>query len=128
VLGAMETGYQRSKIQEESLYYEALKHDGRLPIIGVNTFRDPHAAMDGFSEGLELARATEDEKQSQLQRLAEFNQRHAQEAPAALKRLQQAALSGSNIFAELMNTVRFCSLGQITQALYSVGGQYRRNM
>jgi methylmalonyl-CoA mutase len=128
VLGAMETGYQRSKIQEESLYYEALKHDGRLPIIGVNTFRDPHAAMDGFSEGLELARATEDEKQSQLQRLAEFNQRHAQEAPAALKRLQQAALSGSNIFAELMNTVRFCSLGQITQALYAVGGQYRRNM
>jgi methylmalonyl-CoA mutase len=128
VLGAMETGYQRSKIQEESLYYEALKHDGRLPIIGVNTFRDPHAVEDGFTETLELARATEEEKQSQLRRLAEFKQRHAPEAPEALKRLQQAALSGNNIFAELMNSVRCCSLGQITQALYAVGGQYRRNM
>jgi methylmalonyl-CoA mutase len=128
VLGAMETGYQRSKIQEESLYYEALKHDGRLPIIGVNTFRDPHASEDHFTETLELARATEEEKQSQLRRLAEFKQRNEKEAPAALERLQQAALSGGNIFAELMNTVRFCSLGQITQALYAVGGQYRRNM
>jgi methylmalonyl-CoA mutase len=128
VLGAMETGYQRSKIQEESLHYEALKHDGRLPIIGVNTFRDPHASEDRFTETLELARATEEEKQSQLQRLAEFKQRNEREAPAALARLQQAALSGGNIFAELMNTVRFCSLGQITQALYAVGGQYRRNM
>jgi methylmalonyl-CoA mutase len=128
VLGAMETGYQRSKIQEESLYYEALKHDGRLPIIGVNTFRDPHASEDHFTETLELARATEEEKQSQLRRLAEFKTRNEKEAPAALERLQQAALSGSNIFGELMNTVRSCSLGQITQALYAVGGQYRRNM
>jgi len=128
VLGAMETGYQRSKIQEESLYYEALKHDGRLPIVGVNTFRDPHASDDRFTETLELARATEEEKQSQLKRLAEFKTRNAKDAPPALERLQQAALSGGNIFGELMNTVRCCSLGQITQALYAVGGQYRRNM
>ena len=128
VLGAMETGYQRSKIQEESLYYESLKHSGELPIIGVNTFRDPHASEDQMSDSLELARATEEEKQSQLKRLADFKQRHAAEAPAALQRLQQTALSGGNIFAELMNTVRSCSLGQITRALYAVGGQYRRNM
>ena len=128
VLGAMETGYQRSKIQEESLYYEALKHSGALPIIGVNTFRDPHASEDQMSETLELARATEAEKQSQLTRLADFKKHHAREAPAALERLQQAALGNGNVFAELMNTVRSCSLGQITQALYAVGGQYRRNM
>jgi methylmalonyl-CoA mutase len=128
VLGAMETGYQRGKIQEESLYYEALKHTGELPIIGVNTFRDPHAAAHSLSEGLELARATEEEKQSQLKRLADFKQRHAAEAAEALERLQQVALSGGNLFAELMSTVRSCSLGQITQALYAVGGQYRRNM
>jgi methylmalonyl-CoA mutase len=128
VLGAMETGYQRSKIQEESLYYEALKHSGELPIIGVNTFRDPHASENPMSEALELARATEEEKQSQLKRLADFKKRHAKEAPAALERLQQVALGSGNVFAELMNTVRSCSLGQITQALYAVGGQYRRNM
>jgi methylmalonyl-CoA mutase len=128
VLGAMETGYQRNKIQEESLYYEALKHSGDLPIIGVNTFRDPHASEDQMSETLELARATEEEKQSQLKRLADFKKRHEREAPAALERLQQVALSNGNVFAELMNTVRSCSLGQITQALYAVGGQYRRNM
>jgi len=128
VLGAMETGYQRSKIQEESLYYEALKHSGELPIIGVNTFRDPHASEDQMSEGLELARATEEEKQSQLNRLADFKKRHETKAPAALERLQQVTLDNGNVFAELMNTVRSCSLGQITQALYAVGGQYRRNM
>jgi methylmalonyl-CoA mutase len=128
VLGAMETGYQRSKIQEESIHYETLKHTGRLPIIGVNTFRDPHAAGEQLSEGVELARATEQEKQSQLKRLADFKKRHAKKAPAALQRLQKVALSGDNIFAELMDTVRFCSLGQITQALYAVGGQYRRGM
>ena len=127
VLGAMETGYQRSKIQEESMYYEMLKHTGRLPIIGVNTFRDPDAG-DVFSEAIELARATEEEKQSQLKRLADFKKRHAKDSPAALERLQKVALSGDNIFAELMNTVRYCSLGQITQALYDVGGKYRRNM
>ena len=128
VLGAMETGYQRSRIQEESLYYETLKHTGKLPIIGVNTFRDPDADEENLSEGLELARATEEEKQSQLKRLADFRKRHAKKAPAALQRLQNTALSGGNIFAELMDTVRVCSLGQITQALYDVGGKYRRNM
>ncbi|MBT8363209.1 MAG: methylmalonyl-CoA mutase family protein [Deltaproteobacteria bacterium] len=128
VLGAMETGYQRSRIQEESMYYEMLKHSGRLPIIGVNTFRDPDADDEHLSESIELARATEEEKQSQLKRLADFKKRHAQEAPAALERLQNVALSGDNIFAELMDTVRVCSLGQITQALYDVGGKYRRNM
>ena len=128
VLGAMETGYQRSRIQEESIYYETLKHTGELPIIGVNTFRDPHADDEQLSESVELARATEEEKQSQLKRLAEFKKRHEKEAPAALERLQNVALSGGNIFAELMDTVRCCSLGQITQALYDVGGQYRRNM
>ncbi|MDD2603773.1 MAG: methylmalonyl-CoA mutase family protein [Desulfobacterales bacterium] len=132
VLGAMETGYQRSKIQDESIYYETLKHTGELPIIGVNTFRDPHADGQELSEGgfgcIELARATEEEKESQLRRLAEFQQRHAEEAPDALARLQHVSLTGGNIFAELMRTVRSCSLGQITNALYAVGGKYRRNM
>jgi methylmalonyl-CoA mutase len=128
VLGAMETGYQRSKIQEESIYYETLKHTGDLPIIGVNTFRDPDADGEQLSEAVELARATEAEKQLQLKRLADFKERHAKEAPAALERLQKVVLLGDNIFAELMEAVRSCSLGQITQALYEVGGQYRRNM
>ncbi len=128
VLGAMETGYQRSKIQEESLHYEALKHSGRMPIIGVNTFRDPHASEHLLTDTLELARATEEEKQSQLRRLAEFKRRHAAESPGALRRLQETALAGGNVFAELMATVRSCSLGQITEALYAVGGRYRRNM
>ncbi len=128
VLGAMETGYQRGQIQEESIYYETLKHTGAMPIIGVNTFRDPDAHEDELSESVELARATEDEKQSQLKRLADFQARHGDEAPTALVRLQQAALSGGNIFAELMEAVKTCSLGQITEALYEVGGKYRRNM
>ena len=126
VLGAMETGYQRGKIQEESLYYEQKKHDGSLPIIGVNTFRNPNG--DPVPETIELARSTEEEKQSQLRRLADFHARHAAQAPAALARLKEVALSGGNVFAELMNTVRTCSLGQITQALFDVGGQYRRSM
>ncbi len=131
VLGAMETGYQRSRIQEESLHYELLKHTGELPVVGVNTFQNPEAADPDAVETqtcIPLARATEEEKESQLSRLAEFRKRNEKEAPAALERLQQVALAGENIFAELMNTVRFCSLGQITQALYGVGGQYRRNM
>ena len=131
VLGAMETGYQRSQIQEESIYYEVLKHTGELPIIGVNTFRDPYANSDDFNEtvgSIDLARSTEEEKQSQLKRLAAFQKRHADKAPAALKKLQQVVLSGGNIFAELMESVRCCSLGQITAALYEVGGKYRRNM
>jgi methylmalonyl-CoA mutase len=128
VLGAMETGYQRSKIQEESMYYEGLKHTGEMPIIGVNTFRDPDAEFEVLSEGLELARATEGEKQSQLKRLSDFKARNKDAAAEALARLQQVALANGNVFEELMETVRVCSLGQITQALYDVGGQYRRNM
>ena len=126
VLGAMETGYQRGKIQEESMYYEHLKHDGTLPIIGVNTFRNPKGAE--VPQTIELARSTEEEKQSQLQRLADFHQRHADVAPQALAALQQAAINNENVFAKLMDAARVCSLGQITTALFEVGGQYRRNM
>ncbi len=128
VLGAMETGYQRSKIQEESLYYEALKHTGELPIIGVNTFRNPSANAKEENASLELSRATDEIKQDQLRRLADFHERHKDQAPQALASLKKAALAGDNLFAELMETVRSCSLGQITTALYEVGGQYRRNM
>ena len=126
VLGAMETGYQRSKIQEESMHYEMLKHTGEYPIIGVNTFRNPKG--DPVPEHIELARSTDDEKQSQLQRLADFHQRHAAESPAVLKRLQQAVIDNRNVFEVLMDAVRVCSLGQITSALFEVGGQYRRSM
>ena len=126
VLGAMETGYQRGKIQEESLYYEHRKHDGSYPIVGVNTFRNPHG--DAVAQKLELARSTGEEKQSQLSRLADFHARHAHEAPAALARLKQAVIDDGNVFEELMSTVRVCSLGQITNALFEVGGQYRRSM
>ena len=129
VLGAMETGYQRSKIQEESIYYEVLKHTGEFPIVGVNMFRDPDIDGNEFEEtSVELARATDQEKESQLKRLADFQKSHEKESAEALKRLQKVALSGENIFAEMMNAVRVCSLGQITQALYDVGGKYRRNM
>ena len=126
VLGAMETGYQRGKIQDESMHYEMLKHTGELPIIGVNTFRNPHG--DPIPEALELARSTEEEKQSQLARLRDFHARHAHEAPAMLQRLKDAAIDNRNVFEVLMDAVRCCSLGQITQALFEVGGQYRRNM
>ena len=126
VLGAMETGYQRGKIQEESLYYEHKKHDGSYPIVGVNTFRNPHG--DPVPDALELARSTDEEKASQLARLQAFHQRHAAEAPAALARLTDAVIANGNVFAELVNTVRVCSLGQITRALFEVGGQYRRSM
>jgi isobutyryl-CoA mutase len=126
VLGAMETGYQRSKIQEESMHYEMLKHTGEYPIIGVNTFRNPHG--DPVPEHIELARSTEEEKQSQLKRLADFHARHASEAPAMLERLQQAVIDNGNVFEVLMDAVRCCSLGQITNALFEVGGQYRRSM
>ena len=126
VLGAMETGYQRGKIQDESMHYEMLKHTGELPIIGVNTFRNPHG--DQVLETLELARSTEEEKQSQLARLEAFHAAHAHEAPAMLKRLQQAVIDNGNVFEVLMDAVRVCSLGQITSALFEVGGQYRRNM
>lgn len=126
VLGAMETGYQRGKIQDESMHYEMLKHDGSLPIIGVNTFRNPED--DPVPPSLELARSTEEEKQSQLQRLADFQRRHAQQAPLMLERLRQSVIEQGNVFAVLMDAVRVCSLGQITQCLFEVGGQYRRNM
>ncbi len=126
VLGAMETGYQRGRIQDESMHYEMLKHTGELPIIGVNTFRNPHG--DAVMDTLELARSTEDEKQSQLKRLNDFHAAHALDAPAMLKRLQKAVIDNANVFDVLMDAVRVCSLGQITNALFEVGGQYRRNM
>ncbi|GGC08106.1 fused isobutyryl-CoA mutase/GTPase IcmF [Pseudoduganella buxea] len=126
VLGAMETGYQRGKIQEESLLYEHKKHDGSLPIIGVNTFRNPKGSE--APQTIELARSTDDEKQSQLQRLDDFHARNAAHSPAALAALQQAAIDNENVFEKLMDAVRVCSLGQITTALFEVGGQYRRNM
>jgi methylmalonyl-CoA mutase len=126
VLGAMETGYQRGRIQDESMLYEQRKHDGSLPVIGVNTFlRDDAAPVE---MRLELARATEAEKQSQLKRLRDFHERHRHEAPAALARLKQAATSGENVFAVLMDAARVCSLQQITDAFFEVGGQYRRNV
>ena len=128
VLGAMETGYQRAKIQEESLHYESMKANGSLPIVGVNTFINPMADYEAEACSVELSRATDQEKASQLKRLREFQARHADRSPEALAGLKQVALSGGNIFEELMRTVRTCSLGQISQALYDVGGQYRRNM
>ncbi|GLX02740.1 fused isobutyryl-CoA mutase/GTPase IcmF [Microtetraspora sp. NBRC 16547] len=127
VLGAMETGYQRGKIQDESMLYETRKHDGSLPIIGVNTFRNPNGAATEDRE-LELARGTEEEKQAQLTRLRDFHEAHADEAPAALARLRQAAMSRDNAFDALMDAARVCSLGQITGALFEIGGQYRRNV
>jgi isobutyryl-CoA mutase len=126
VLGAMETGYQRGKIQEESMLYEHKKHDGSYPLIGVNTFRNPHG--DTVPQKLELIRSTEDEKQSQLKRLREFQKRNEKDAPAMLERLRQAVIRDENVFAVLMDAVRVCSLGQITHALFDVGGQYRRSM
>jgi len=125
VLGAMETGYQRGKIQEESMHYEMLKHTGEYPIVGVNTFRNPHEAPAG---PIELARSTEEEKQSQLARMAQFHATHAAAAPAMLARLQAAVIANTNVFEVLMDAVRVCSLGQITGALFEVGGQYRRSM
>ena len=126
VLGAMETGYQRGKIQEESLYYEHKKHDGSYPIVGVNTFRNPHG--EAAPAKLELIRSTEEEKQSQLKRLREFHRKHAKDAPAMLERLRQTVIRDENVFEVLVDAVRVCSLGQITHALFEVGGQYRRSM
>jgi len=125
VLGAMETGYQRGKIQDESMLYEHRKHDGSLPLIGVNTFLNPESESQ---PEIELARSTDEEKQSQISRLAEFKARNAHESAQALERLRAAAISNENVFEELMNAVRFCSLGQITDTFFEVGGQYRRNM
>jgi methylmalonyl-CoA mutase len=126
VLGAMELGYQRGKIQDESLHYETLKHSGAYPIVGVNTFRDPAAAPPGQS--LALARSTEEEKRGQLDRLQDFQRRHAGAAGEWLQRLREAAIRNDNVFDVLMDAVRHCSLGQISNALFEVGGQYRRSM
>jgi methylmalonyl-CoA mutase len=126
VLGAMETGYQRGKIQEESLFYERQKHDGSYPIVGVNTFRNPHGETAAGT--IQLARSTDAEKQSQLRRLQQFRERHAERAPAMLERLRRTVIDDGNTFEVLMDAVRVCSLGEITHALYEVGGRYRRNM
>ncbi len=126
VLGAMETGYQRGRIQDESILYEHRKHDGSLPIVGVNTFVNPDE--DPVAADLELARSSEAEKRDQIERLAEFHRHHAADAPAALQRLRAAALAGDTLFDVLMDTVRHCSLGQITDTLFEVGGKYRRSV
>ncbi|NNF61622.1 MAG: methylmalonyl-CoA mutase family protein [Gammaproteobacteria bacterium] len=126
VLGAMESMYQRGRIQEESLYYETRKHDGRLPIVGVNTFLGDDDADDLGSA--ELIRSTEDEKQQQVNNTVAFRQRGAGPASEALLALQQAAAAGDNVFGQLMEAVKYCSLGRISHALYNVGGRYRRNM
>jgi methylmalonyl-CoA mutase len=125
VLGAMETGYQRGRIQDESMLYEQRKHDGTLPLIGVNTFRNPAGTVAAPAE---LARATEEEKKSQLERVHDFTERHRDQAHAALAELKEAARSGGNVFAVLMDAARVCSLQQITEAFFEVGGQYRRNV
>ncbi len=126
VLGAMETMYQRGKIQEESLYYETLKHTGEYPIVGVNTFLNKNGSPTIIPA--EVIRATEDEKQYQITALKDFQQRNEDRAPELLKKLQLAAVAGENIFEQLMEVCKYCSLGQISHALYEVGGQYRRNM
>ncbi len=125
VLGAMETGYQRGKIQDESMLYEHRKHDGSLPIVGVNTFLSPDE--EPLAE-IELARSSEEEKVSQIDRLAFFQEKHKTESAAALKRVQAAAIAGENVFAALVDAAEVCSLGQLTDAMFAVGGQYRRSM
>lgn len=128
VLGAMETQYQRGKIQEESMYYEMLKHSGELPIIGVNTYLNPNPPSDADIDNMEIARASKEEKETQILNLQGFWKKNESESEAAIIRLQEVAVNNGNIFAELMETVKVASLGQITKALYEVGGQYRRNM
>jgi isobutyryl-CoA mutase len=128
VLGSMETQYQRGKIQDESMYYEMKKHTGELPIIGVNTYLNPNPPSEDDVNNMELARASKEEKETQIHNLRAFQENHAQETEEALKCLKAAAVNNENIFAQLMETVKVASLGQITRALYEVGGQYRRNM
>jgi len=129
VLGAMETGYQRGRIQDESMLYEQRKHDGSLPIVGVNTFRAPDGSAEGTGTPLiPLSRGTEEEKKSQLTRVRDFQDRHREEASAALAALQDAARCGGNVFEALMPAARVCSLQQVTEAFFEVGGQYRRNV
>ncbi|MEK5079216.1 fused isobutyryl-CoA mutase/GTPase IcmF [Solibacillus sp. FSL W7-1436] len=128
VLGAMETQYQRGKIQEESMHYEHLKHSGQLPIIGVNTYLNPNPPSDEAINSMEIARASKEEKDLQIANLTSFKDANADNSQEALDRLKEVAKTGGNIFEELMETVKVASLGQITHALYEVGGQYRRNM
>ena len=128
VLGAMELQYQRGEIQGDSMKYEMLKHTGELPIVGVNTFLPKDAAAASIPRSVDLTRATPEEKKGCIAKLEEFHARHAERAPAALRRLQETALSGGNLFAELLEATEVCSLGQITNALYEVGGEYRRNL
>jgi methylmalonyl-CoA mutase len=123
----METMYQRGNIQDESLYYETLKHDGSLPIVGVNTFVDKKSTGEQ-DKALELIRSTEDEKRQQIANLELFQRIHADRTPKALAQLTKVAQTSGNVFAELMETVKVASLGQISSALYLTGGQYRRNM
>ena len=126
VLGAMETMYQRGKIQEESLYYETLKHTGEFPIIGVNTFLSSKGSPTVIPR--EVIRSTTEEKENQIRNVHHLWDKNQDKAAEMLERLQKAAIHNENIFAELMETVKYCSLGQITRALFEVGGQYRRNM
>jgi methylmalonyl-CoA mutase len=122
----METMYQRGKIQEESLYYEHQKHTGEYPLIGVNTFLSSKGSPTILPK--EVIRATEVEKQYQIEMVHNLQKANAENSPAMLKRLQDVAVKNGNVFEELMETVKYCSLGQITEALFEVGGQYRRNM
>jgi methylmalonyl-CoA mutase len=122
----METGYQRGKIQEESMLYEHRKHDGSYPIVGVNTFRN--AKTESAPQQIELIRSSDEEKQSQLKRLRAFQEKNSSLSKALLERLRQAVVNNQNVFEVLMDAVRVCSLGQITHALFDVGGEYRRNM
>ena len=126
VPGAMETGYQRGKIQEESHYYEMLKHTGEFPIIGVNTFLSKEGSPTVIPG--EVIRATEQEKHEQIQTLQNLKAANADKSAAILEQLQVTAVENGNLFEELVEAVKFCSLGEITHALYGVGGQYRRNM
>jgi methylmalonyl-CoA mutase len=121
----METGYQRGKIQEESLYYETQKHDGTFPIVGVNTFISEEGAE---KSPVALTRGTESEKQRQLKRLAAFHEHNEHASRAAVRAIKDAALNGANVFYPLMDAARVCSLGQLTQAFFEVGGKYRRGM
>jgi methylmalonyl-CoA mutase len=126
VLGAMERMYQRNKIQEESLFYESLKHSGELPIVGVNTFLGKEGSPTILPD--EVIRSTTEEKDQQIRNLQAFKERNTARGPEMLHRLQEAAVGGGNLFDALMTTVKYCSLGEITNALYAVGGRYRRNM
>jgi methylmalonyl-CoA mutase len=128
VLGAMETMYQRGKIQEESMTYEHKKHTGELPIMGVNTFLRPEHLKSGEKQAIELIRSTEEEKKQQIANLRAFQQRNAEAGSAALAAVQHTAQEHENIFDQLLECVKYASLGQISTALYEVGGQYRRNM